>query len=99
MRPDPLPRRDVDEPDDWSLPALASLVAGLADLGDVSADRDGALHMAELSLRTPIELDLSIADDGTVTALAGSTPTQRIETTVMPVFHTLRVRIARSDRE
>jgi hypothetical protein len=97
MRPSPLLPRDVAEPDDWSLPSVAALVAGLADLGDVPAERHGPLHMAELSLRTPIELDLSIADDGTVTALAGSPPTQRIETTVMPVFHTLRVRIARSD--
>jgi hypothetical protein len=53
------------------------------------------MTISEIGLETALELDLTVNDDGTVSSLGASTPTQWTETTVMPVFHTLRVRIAR----
>lgn len=85
--------------DAWRLPPMELLVAGLADLGDLSGEPEaGAVVVTALALETALELDLAIDDDGAVTAVGASTPTQWTETTIMPAFHTLRVRLARSDR-
>ena len=84
--------------EEWGLPPLAALVAGLADIGDPGEEGEGrALGIDEIRLETAMELDLRVAEDGTVTALEASTPTQWTETTIMPAFHLLRVRIGRTD--
>ena len=88
-----------DGPDDWSLPPVAELVAALADV-DESADElsDGTLAIDSITVASPIELELVTMDDGTL-RITGSTPTQWTETTVLPVFHAIRLTIARSDGE
>jgi hypothetical protein len=87
----------VPVPDDWSLPPIASLVAALADIDEAAAVlSDDTITIEELSVASPIELEVVIEDDGAL-RLTGSTPTQWTETTVLPVFHAIRLTIARSD--
>jgi hypothetical protein len=70
------------------LPPLAELVAALADLeGDVETGLD------EIRVGLAVELVVGGGEDSRV---RGSTPTQWTETTVMPVFHRLRLRIGRT---
>lgn len=88
-----------DGPDDWSLPPIAALVAGLADIDETAEELSaGSLSIDELSVASPMELEVLVDDDGTL-RLTGSTPTQWTETTVLPVFHAIRLTIARSDGE
>lgn len=84
---------------DWSheLPPFAELVAGLAELD--GPDDDGArLPSADLEeIRLTLAIELEVREDGDRTRVTGSTPTQWIETTVLPAFHRLSMRITRSD--
>ena len=77
----------------WTLPAFGALVTGLAGLDERADDE---LTIEEIRLACPVELDV-VTEDGNVIEVRGSTPTQWTETTVLPVFHSLRIRIARSD--
>jgi hypothetical protein len=44
----------------------------------------------------PIELKVTVTQDGSV-KLKGSPPTQLVKTTIMPVFHQMRLRVVRTD--
>ena len=82
---------------DWSdqLPPFAELVAGLSDI-DVPDDDDSALSAAELEqIRLTLSIELEVREDGGRTRVTGSTPTQWTETTVLPAFHKLSMRITR----
>ena len=84
---------------DWSgqLPPFAELVAGLADV-DAPDEDEGAMPTAELEeIRLTLSIELEVREDGDRTRVTGSTPTQWTETTVMPAFHRLSMRIAGSD--
>ena len=90
---------------DWStdLPPFAELVAGLAQLEDDSeeeaAERSSepaSADLEEIRLSLSIELEVRDADRG-APRVTGSTPTQWTETTVLPVFHRLSMRITRTD--
>ncbi|HEY0997799.1 MAG TPA: hypothetical protein VGD77_17550 [Gemmatimonadaceae bacterium] len=94
----------MDARPDLALPPLGTLVAGFADVDAVIAEATSgaadsgtgrALSIAQLALETPVELELTVDEAGRVTALGGSTPTQWTATTVLPVFHTMRLRIGR----
>lgn len=88
-----------DGPDDWSLPTVASLVAALADIDETAEVlSEGTLSIDALSVASPIELDVAVDEEGAV-RITGSTPTQWTETTILPVFHAIRLTIARSDGE
>lgn len=78
---------------------MAALVAALAEV-DESAEAlsEGTLSIDALSVSSPIELEVLTKEDGSL-RLTGSTPTQWTETTVLPVFHAIRLAIARSDGE
>lgn len=84
---------------DWNdqLPPFAELVAGLADV-DAPDEYEDAIPVAELEeIRLTLSIELDVHEDGDRTRVTGSTPTQWTETTVMPAFHRLSMRIARSD--
>jgi hypothetical protein len=84
---------------DWSdqLPPLAELVAGLSDI-DVPDEDESAMSAAELEqIRLTLSIELEVREDGGRTRVTGSTPTQWTETTVLPAFHRLSMRITRSD--
>lgn len=95
---------DSDPGNGWEwgddLPPFGALVAGLADVGsDQMGERadDGELEMAELEeivLTLAIELEVRGAGQGEP-RVTGSTPMQWTETTVLPVFHRLSLRITR----
>jgi len=68
------------------LPPLGSFIA---DLLAIDAADDG-MAMTAITVAMPVELDI-LAGGGRVLALGGAPPTQAIETSVLPVFHQLRV--------
>ena len=73
-------------PDDLALPRLSDFVLELAGVGNASA-RDAAI-VTELALDLPVEVDVWREPGGEV-HVGASTPTQIVETTVMPVLHRL----------
>lgn len=68
------------------LPALGRFVA---DLLSIDADEDGG-HVSALTIAMPIELDTLVIGDR-ILSLGAAPPTQRIATSVLPVFHGLRI--------
>lgn len=83
--------------DDILMP-FAIFVQGLADHSLQVADpiTGQSLTVDEMKLNLPIEIRVEVDDAGIVT-LKGSPPTQRTETTILPVFHQMQLRIAQDD--
>jgi len=78
--------------DDLALMPLSEFIVAMAGFrDDTHAPPDGIVPTA-VELDLPVELDVERKPDGTV-HLGGGPPTQKIETSVMPVFHRLAVRI------
>ena len=90
----PPPPWDEDDP----LPPFNQLVSHLADYNQqwVDPDTGQTLTVEQLQVEMPIELRVTVADDGSV-SLQGAPPTQRTETTILPVFHQMKLRIVRED--
>jgi hypothetical protein len=65
----------------------------LADVENVDADprEEGIVSISEMNIDLPFELDLLQESDAW--QLDAAPPTQKIETTVMPVWHRLRLRV------
>jgi hypothetical protein len=80
---------------DKELQPLSEFVLGLVDWRD---DEETAAILEEARLELPIELAVRIDDDGEVRVEA-SPPRQQIETTVLPVFHTLKLRVTLDGNE
>jgi hypothetical protein len=78
-------------PDDTvpPLPPLAETVLAMVDVDGIG-NAAQEMHVSELTFDLPVEIEAS-ADAGSVIALGLAPPTQIIATTVMPVFHRLRV--------
>jgi hypothetical protein len=74
---------------DEVLPRLAEFLGGMLALDRAASD---AVLVDRLEFDLPVELDLQMAPAGGLT-LGASPPTQWIATTVMPVFHRMRLRI------
>lgn len=79
----------------WSLPSVSELID--AFLPDAGSAADEAVLVEAMSFDLPVELEAMLDDAGTMTDVRLSPPTQMIATTVMPVFHRLRLTMARSD--
>lgn len=81
------------------LPSLADFLAELAGAASVDPEVAGeeTLAVSEIKLDLPIELDL-LQEQG-VWQLDAAPPTQKIETTVMPVWHRVRLRVRVDDGE
>lgn len=56
------------------------------------------MTIEQLTVDMPIELKVTVNPDGTCT-IKGSPPTQLVQTTVMPVWHQMRLRVVREDGE
>jgi hypothetical protein len=78
------------------LPAVSELIDAIVPEDYVAGDRTMTVDSVALDL--PVELD-AMHDAGVVSELGISPPTQLIETTVMPVFHRLRLTVARAESE
>lgn len=75
------------------IPPFAELIASLASIDDDEEAGDDAMDLEGINLSLSIELAIQDDESG-VPQVLGSTPTQWIETTVMPAFHRLRLHIA-----
>ena len=85
-----------DRDDPLALPSARALVAGLAIAADsIIASDDAAIVPETITIELPIEVELS--EEGSELALRASPPTQYTQTSVMPVFHALRVRVVRTE--
>jgi hypothetical protein len=74
------------------LPPLAELLGGFADLdGDEEPAADAAT-VERVTVSLPFELEMW--RQGAALDLRASPPTQKIETTILPVWHRLTVTIA-----
>lgn len=91
-----MPELDLADRDSWSadLPPFAELVASLSDIDDASDAAPESMDLDEITLSLAIELEVR-DPDGPLPRVTGSTPTQWTETSVMPVFHRLSLRVAR----
>jgi hypothetical protein len=94
--PDAIAPADADEAPSWNeeLPPFGVLVTALADI----ENEEGVEAMAsveDIRLSLAIEMDVRDEDGTGRPRVAGSTPTQWTETTVLPVFHTLRLHLTR----
>jgi len=83
---------DNELDDDEGLPPLADLVSGFAAYFEPQANEAMGMIVSDVTVDLPVELDVDVLG-----VMRGSTPTQYTETTVMPVFHRLRLRIEASD--
>ncbi len=61
------------------------------------APREG-MYVERMALTLPFELDLLVQEDGSV-QLAGTPPTQYTRTSVMPVFHSMSLRVTGTLRD
>ncbi len=73
---------------------LSEFILGLVDW----PVEEAAMTLDEARLDLPIELAVRIDDDGTVRVEA-SPPLQQIETTVLPVFHRMKLRVTLNGNE
>lgn len=81
------------EPGDELRGPLGELITQLAHAAQVDdAELDAALHVTELGIDLPVELDVTRDADGSLRVRA-CPPTQRVATTFLPVFHRMTVRI------
>lgn len=80
------------ELDEFRLPLLRDVVVAMVDVDRVGDDLM-EFHVEELTFDLPVELDPWYEGD-VVSSLGASPPTQIVATTVMPVFHRLRVTLA-----
>ncbi len=87
-------------PDRSLLMPFAQLVDKLTDYEkQIGTPEQGCVMAIEqLTVDMPIELKVTVNPDGTCT-VKGSPPTQGVQTTVMPVWHQMRLRVVREDGE
>lgn len=78
----------IERPD-LAFPTLASLVEILAE--SVSESIDSESFVTEMKVEMPVELKLNGSSAGL--KLDASTPSQHVETSVLPVWHRLRLTI------
>jgi len=83
----------VDLDDD--LPPLANAVLALADVVPDDAE-EGVMTLQRLLLSSPVELGVRDAGNAGV-LIRGTTPTQRTETTILPVWHQLTLSLVADD--
>ena len=88
---------EIDESD--RLPPLSEFLAELVGVVNFDADSEieEAVSISEMTIDLPFELGLLQELDAW--QLDAAPPTQKFETTVMPVWHRVRLRVAVEDGE
>jgi hypothetical protein len=81
--------------------AIADLITQFTDYPKLNVDPETGYVMTteQVTVDMPVELKVAVNPNGTVKNLKGSPPTQLVKTTIMPVFHHMRLRIVREDGE
>jgi hypothetical protein len=84
--------------DDSLLMPFSQLVHDLAEYNKNLEDpiSGQVMTVEQVKLDMPVEINIAVDDQGKVT-LQGSPPTQRTETTILPVFHQLKLRVVRDE--
>jgi hypothetical protein len=79
---------------------FADLVQELTDYEKQQVDPTTgfAMTIEQVTVDMPVELKIEANPDGTVQT-KGCPPTQSVQTTVMPVFHQVKLRVVREDDE
>jgi hypothetical protein len=82
--------------DDDLSPPFHQLIWELVDTEMAIADpTSGMVQIVEqVEIDMPVEIRVEVNEQGQV-KLTGSPPTQRTETTILPVFHQMKIRISR----
>jgi hypothetical protein len=86
----------IDRPSDDDLsPPFHQLIWELVDTEMAIADpTSGMVQIVEqVEIDMPVEIRVEVDEQGQV-RLMGSPPTQRTETTILPVFHQMKLRIS-----
>lgn len=110
MPPDPDPAPPIPPtspagaegaPDAWDDGALApfgDFAADLAVFAETLEDADAGVSLAVdgMTIDLPVELEVLVDGDGRV-RLGGEPPTQFTATSVMPVFHRMRITLGGAD--
>ncbi len=78
---------------DEKLPPLSELIGGFAEYFEPIVSDNQLMFVESLDVSLPVELDLEQNQHNKKMQVLGSTPTQFTETTIMPVFHQLRLHI------
>lgn len=83
--------QDIDE----SLGPFSLIFELMTSIGERTSEEefDNPVVVSEMTVSLPVEVEVHIDDDGGMT-LGSAPPTQKIETTFMPVFQNVRVTIA-----
>ncbi|MGY1705707.1 hypothetical protein ACI79C_14150 [Geodermatophilus sp. SYSU D00697] len=76
-------------------PPLAELVDAVTDAVPAEDGEPVPLVVESLAVQTPVELEIHVRD-GRVIRVAATPPTQTVETSVLPVWHSLTVRMVAS---
>ena len=73
---------------------FADMIQKLVNYGDPLEDPffDRIMMIEKVKVEMPVEIKVSVEDDGTTT-LKSNAPTQSTETTIMPVFHRMKLTV------
>lgn len=78
---------------------MSELIETLSDLEGHVTGLEGAeiirMEMEAVELELPLQLDITVSDEGEV-IVGGVPPLYYVETTVLPVFHQLRIALERN---
>lgn len=91
--------------EEYRLPSLTKLVLAFSGLdeadgtepGDDAQEPWGGVELESLRLDLPVELHVEVGSDGRP-RVGVAPPTQTTETSIMPVFHRMKIAIERDDR-
>ncbi|MBL6445548.1 hypothetical protein JMN32_04465 [Fulvivirga sp. 29W222] len=91
---------DAQSEVDEAMLEMSEFVYEMSDIDGylTSEEAEFALKMEGAELDIPVQLDIRVAEDGTV-KIGGSPPLYYVETTVMPVFHQMKIHIQRDKPE
>ncbi len=84
---------------DEALVPLSSLIEGLTAGGQMKNEEFGlSMSVEQVKLDLPIELEIVTNEDGPV-IIGGAPPTQHIETSILPVFHRIKLTMVKKSGE
>ena len=78
---------------------FAEMLQQLVDYGEPLEDplSDRAMMIEKVKVEMPVEFQVLVEDDETTT-LKSNAPTQSTETTIMPVFHRMKLTVELDDK-
>lgn len=88
------PIETTESEDNEILIPFADMVQQLVDYGEPLEDpfSHQAMMIEKVKVEMPVEIKVLVEDDGTTT-LKSNAPTQSTETTIMPVFHRMKLTV------